>query len=101
LTKTRHPDLDQEHPDLDQEHPDLDQEHPDLDQEHPNLDQEHPDLDQEQLAQTTRSALGINKETHSRPDIFADPTTTQQPGVLCRQAMRHGEQKSDITAARQ
>jgi hypothetical protein len=75
--------------------------HPDLDQEHPDLDQEHPDLDQEQIAQTTRSALGINKETPSRPETFADPTTTQHPWALCRQAMHHGEQKSDITAARQ
>jgi hypothetical protein len=77
LTKTRHPDLDQE--------------------EHPDLDQEHPDLNQ-QIAQTQHEA---HWSSTRGPDIFADPTTTQQPWMLCRQAMHHGEQKSDITAARQ
>jgi hypothetical protein len=72
LTKTRHPDLNQEHPDLDQEHPDLDL--------------------SKQIAQTKRSALDINKETPSRPEIFAHQTTTQQPWMLCRQAMHHVEQ---------
>jgi hypothetical protein len=59
---------------------------------HLDLDQEHPDLNK-QIAQTTRSALGINKEVPSRPERHIRPLNddTTAMGVVSP-SNGHGEQ---------